>query len=196
MSRVITTARLGTGAAHQLAAVRPDELDPTVRALVAAAAEEAYGRGLREGEVRGAAAAETRAVGLVDQLGAGVSAALERAAQAARTERDETVESAFELALAMAAAILGHEPHDGGAAVAARVRETLGLLEDPSPVVRVHPDDRDVLARALADVRGVTVEADPTLVPGEARITGGWAEADLTHATAFAAIRRDLGVDR
>lgn len=196
MSRVVTTASLGTGAARQLFAVRPDDVDPIVRAIVEEATAEAYDRGLRDGERRGAAAAEARLVGLTDQLGASLGAALDQTLAAILSERTETVESAYELAFAMAAAVLGAEPHDGGAAVADRVRRTLALVEDATPVVRVSPGDVEVVSAALADVRGVTVGPDPTLGAGEARIAGGWAEADLTHATAFAAIRRELGVER
>jgi flagellar biosynthesis/type III secretory pathway protein FliH len=61
--------------------------------------------------------------------------------------------------------------------------------------VRVNPADVAVLERAVAGPRSVVVEADPALAPGEARIVGAWAEADLTHAAAFATIRRELGVD-
>lgn len=196
MSRVVTTARLGTGAARQLLAARPDEVDPSVRDLVDRAVVEAHERGVREGEARGAAAADARRGAELEQLAAGVAAALDRTLVAARSERDETVESAFELAVAMATAILGHEPSDGGAAVARRVRDTLALLDDPAPVVRVAPDTVATLTAALRDVRGVTVEGDPTLVAGEATITGGWADADLTRSAVFAAIRRELGVDR
>lgn len=194
MSRVLTGSVLGTGS-HRLAAAPRDQLDPVVRDLLDKATAEGYERGLRDGHAQGVAAAEARSVAQLDQLTASVTGAVEQAARMAKDACDQDIESAFELAMAIAEAVIGHQPHDGGEVVAERVRETLGLLADPTAVVRVNPDEQELVATALGDLSGVIVEADPMLGPGEARVRGGWAEADLTRATAFAAIRRDLGVD-
>lgn len=187
MSRVVRAAVVGTGP-RRLAAVPPDQVDPVVRDLIAVARAEAHAQGLEEGHARGEASAAARVAQLTDA----VTAALDEVRRAAQRVREESVSDAVELAFAIAAAIVTHEPHDGGAAVAARIQETLAQLEDPSPVVHVSAEDVAVVTAALADHRSV-VTSDPALGFGEARIRGGWADADLTRATAFAAIRRELG---
>lgn len=194
MSRILTGTVVGSGH-HRLGSVPREQHDPVVRDLLDRATAEAYERGLREGHERGAAAGAARSIERLDELRGAIVAAVEGAARAVRASCDDTVEAAFELATAMAAGILDHEPHDGGTAVAARIRETLGLLEDPTPVVQVSVADRDLVTAALVDLRAVTVTVDPGLAPGEARIRGGWADADLTREAAFSSIRRALHGD-
>lgn len=194
MSRVVTSTVVGPGS-HRLAAAPREVLDPVVRERVEQVSAEAFDRGFQEGCEQGAAVAQDELAARLEQLGTRVVAALDAAATRARAADDETVEAAFELAVAMAGAILDAEPHDGGAGVAARIRDALETVEDPAPVVQVHDADLEAVTAALADVRSVTVEVGPGLGSGEARIRGGWADADLTRATAFAAIRRSLHVD-
>jgi len=98
------------------------------------------------------------------------------------------------LALEIARAVVGREPHDEGVALAARVREALTTVDDRPLHLGVHPDDVAGLTRALADVDGLTVAPDPTLTPGEGRLHGRWAEADLTRGAAWLAIQRALAV--
>lgn len=195
MSRVVPATVVGAGP-HRLAAARPDELDPVVRSLIDEARAAAYERGLREGHERGRAERARADDERIERLAAAVGAAVEQGVRAVRAACDEAVGAAFTLAVAMAGAILDHEPHDGGAAVAHRVRATLGQLDEPAPVVRVAPADVDALRAATADLSAVVVEPDPALAPGEARIHGTWAEADLTRAAAFDALRRELGADQ
>lgn len=194
MSRVLTTTVLGD-APHRLLAASRERLDPVVGDLVDQAAADGFERGLREGHARGTAEVERLADERVAQLSSSIAAALDGASRAARATSDDVVESAFDLAVAMAEAILGRELADGGSTIGERVRESLESLDDRSPVVLVSADDVDLVAAATADLGTVTVEVDPRLAPGEARVRGGWAEVDLTRATAFATIRRGLGVD-
>lgn len=188
-------AVVGSGP-RRLSTASQDRVDPVVRDLVERAREDGYAQGLAEGRTRGAEDATEAARQQVDALGRAVTAACQQLRLDAEAERDRTVAAATELALSIAAVVLGREPHDGGDAVAARVRATLDQLDDPAPVVRTSPTDVEVVAAAVADLRGVQIETDPRLQPGDARIDGGWARADLTTAAAFAAVRRELGVDR
>lgn len=183
MSRVVTTPALDAHP-HRLVAAPVDRHDPVVRDLVDRAAARAHERGREEGHREGVAAATTHARELADAL----TEALERATTAAASARTEQVEAVLELGVAIAEAVLGHEPHDGGQAVAVRVREALDQVVEPAATVHVHPGDHDLVARALAD-RGVEVVEDSTLAPGDARVRGGWAEVDLTRATAWQALR-------
>jgi flagellar biosynthesis/type III secretory pathway protein FliH len=96
------------------------------------------------------------------------------------------------LAMEIARAVVGSEPHDGGVALGARLREVLASVDDRPVHIAVHPGDTAILSGALADVDGLTLVADATLSPGEARVHGRWAEADVTRSAAWLAIQRAL----
>lgn len=172
---------------RRLVHVPADQLDPVVRELVEQATVDAHRRGHDEGLREGLATAAAHA----DRLAATLTAALDRTAATATAARDAHAAEVLDLALAIAETVLGREPHDAGQAVAARVREVLDQLVDPTPTVHVHPADQALVAAALAD-RDVTVAADPGLEPGDARVRGGWAEVDMTRRTAWAAVREAL----
>lgn len=163
-------------------------LDAFTRARIDEAVAEAYTRGRRDGAADAradAAAATQRVTAAVADAGAAVISEL-RELRAAAAEADTG------LAVAIAEAVLGREPHDGGMALLARLRDALSALDDEALTVHAHPDDAALLADALdADAR-VTVTPDAGLAPGEARVTGRWAEAELTRAAAWAAVREVL----
>lgn len=186
MSHVVT-APMMDARPHRLASVSPDRHDPVVRDLVEQAAAEAHARGHAEGlrEGRAATAEHTH------QVAHAVSAAIEAAGRSVTADRDACAGEAVQLALTIAQAVLRREPHDGGAAVVDTVRGVLAQLVDPAPAVLVHPDDHDLVVGALADLP-VTVQPDPSLQPGDARVRGGWAEVDLTRAAAWSAIMEAL----
>lgn len=186
MSHVIATPAMDA-APHRLAAAPADRHDPVVRDLVRQAAEEARARGHEEGRREGIATAADHA----QQVATAVVGAMEQAVATAEAARAEQVEALFDLAVAMAETVLGREPHDGGAAVAAQVRDALDQVVDPHATVHVHPDDVDLVTEAMAD-RPVEVVGDRTLAHGDARVRGGWAEVDLTRAAAWRTIRQVL----
>lgn len=172
---------------HRLASASPDRHDPVVRDLVERATADAYRRGHADGHREGMSAAADHA----DQLARSVSAALDAASQTVTVDRAACASEAVELALAIAETVLRREPHDGGAAVAATVRDVLAQLVDPAPTVLVHADDQDLVAAALADLP-VVVQGDPSLQPGDARVRGGWADVDLSRTAAWSAVREAL----
>lgn len=182
MSRLISAPILDDRP-RRLASVAPDRHDPVVREMVERAASEAYDRGRADGVREGEATAAQHA----DRIAASVAAALTTASRQVTADRDACAREAVELAVAIAGAVLRREPHDGGEGVATAVRDVLGQLADPTPAVLVHPDDQPLVADALADL-GVTVQPDPGLEPGDARVRGGWAEVDLTRTTAWSAV--------
>jgi hypothetical protein len=59
-------------------------------------------------------------------------------------------------------------------------------------VVRVAPEAVELVSR-WAEGRDADVVADPSLTPGEARLAGGSASADLTWAQAFSRVREAFG---
>ncbi len=128
------------------------------------------------------------------QLTSLVEAALGSAVARLQAVCEQDAQRITALALEIARAVVGREPHDDGLALAGRVREALATVDDRPLQLGVHPDDVAGLSRALADVAGLTVAPDPTLTPGEGRLHGRWAEADLTRGAAWLAIQRALAV--
>lgn len=165
-------------------------LDAFTRARVEEAAKAAYDQGRRDG----AADARTEAAAAAERVTAALAQARDAAVAELASLRAEQAHATVSLATAIAEAVLGREPHDGGQALLARVRDALASLDDAPLVVRVHADDLDAVAAGVLDER-VSVEVDPRLAPGEGRITGPWAQADLTREAAWGAVRAVLAVE-
>lgn len=178
MSRLLTAPALRSAAAPLRA---PDPVhDPRVQAHVAEAERAAYARGLAEGRRDGAAAAQCAADAVVSAL---AEARAEARALAAGSARDLT-----DLALAMARLVMEHTAAGDPVALEARVLAAAEQLDEPALRVSVSPADGAALAARLRDVSQLEVAEDGTLAPGEARLTGLWARADLTREAAWQAI--------
>lgn len=169
----------------RIATPDPALLDPVVRARVEEAATRARAQGHAEGVAEGRRALLEDGARLAEAIRAGGAEAAERLAQARAARADEVVE----LALALARAVLDREPHDGGIALLRHVRAALEQIDDEPLTVRVSPADAAVVERGLADLHGIAVAADPSIAPGEGRISGPWAHADLRAAAALEALR-------
>ena len=183
--------------APQISADRRSLAEPRVRVdamtqrMIDDARQQGYEAGVAEGHQQGRAeAAQAR------------DAAANAVAERASSMRDEL--SAFahdraaevtDLAAAIAEFVVGHEPHDEGQALLARIRETLEAIDDEPLRVRCCPEDETVVAAGLAEIDGVEVVADPKLGRGEASVDGRWAGAQLTHEAAWARLREVLGGD-
>jgi flagellar biosynthesis/type III secretory pathway protein FliH len=168
---------------------RPDPAnDPFLAALLARTEAEAFARG----KAAGAAEAHAAAAAAVGRAADGLRAAVAEGAAALRAAGVETCRETRDLALAIAGAVLGREPGDGGAALAARLRATLAELDDAPLVVTVPAPEAEVVAAALADEPGVEVRAGAALAPGEARVAGRWASADLTRRALLGALEELL----
>jgi len=166
--------------------------DPQVVAALQQAAAEAYARGRADGadEVRRSAAADAA------RAADGLRAALADGLQALRAHQAAAADDTLELACEIAANLLGREPSDGGAALAARLLDVLDAVDDEAVTVTVGPAEAETVAIALAGTAGVEVRTDPRLAPGEARVAGRWASADLTRTALLAAVRDALLVGR
>lgn len=162
-------------------AAPPPAADPFVRAQVDEAAARAYERGRRDGEA-------TARAGLEASTGR-VEAAFARVCEELAALRRERAGADVELAAAISEVLLDREPHDGGRALLARLREALAELDGGPLSVRVHPDDAEVVRAALAVDGSVEVEAVEHLRPGEAVVDGRFASAELTRAAALDAVR-------
>ena len=161
-------------------------LDAYATRVVEQAAQDAYQRGLADG--RRAVEQELAAAG--DRANGPLRAAIDRVVAEIVALRDERRDGDIELAVAIATAVIGAEPAAGGAALVARIQSTLEHLDDEQLQITVHPDDELIVRSSLGTVEGVeiTVVPDPRLNPGEARISGTYARADLTRDAALRAI--------
>lgn len=186
MSRVLTAPAVAAPA--RALGIPAPALDARTRELLEAAAADAYERGVADGRAAGAASARAEA----QRAAAAVVAALEATAAEARALQAAVADGDVRLASAIAEAVLGRTPHDGGAALLERVHEALSLLDDRPLVVRANPADVDLLADGLRAVGGLSVEPDAALAPGEARVVGQWGSAQLTRAAAWERLREVL----
>ena len=178
MTRLLSRPAIAD-AAHRIAPPAP-VLDDATRDLLARVEAEAYARGRADGQqeaVDAAAATADRAAGAVGH------ALSEVRALVAALEGQRRV-SVLDLARRIATAVLGAEPQGDGRALLDRIDQAVAALDHGPFVVSVSPADRAVVAAASLDLpAGSEVAEDPALRPGEARITGPWSRADLTHAT-------------
>lgn len=139
----------------------------------------AYERGVADG------VAQERSEGLA--LAAAFRQALGDAAATRRAEAQEQAAALLRTALELAERIVGHAPHDDGAALETRVRAALAEVDDEPLELAVHPVDAARLGAVTATDPRLELTTDPSLRPGEAKLRGRWAEADLTRAAAVAA---------
>jgi hypothetical protein len=59
-------------------------------------------------------------------------------------------------------------------------------------VVAIHPQDWDSVRDIVRLPNNMTMDRDPSLRPGEARISGRWATAELTREAALQVAREVL----
>jgi flagellar biosynthesis/type III secretory pathway protein FliH len=165
--------------------------DPTFDPSVTAAIEAAYARGRMEGEAAGRAAGAAEAVEDARRAVAALQAALTQAVAACREARQLQSRDVVELAAAIAAVVIGREPSADTAALLDRVTTALDMLDDPSIVVAANPADVAALEAGLTGI-DLRVTPDPSLLPGEARLVGRWATAELTREAGWAAVSEVL----
>jgi flagellar biosynthesis/type III secretory pathway protein FliH len=160
-------------------------VDDYMADLIEQARAEAFQAGLREGFAAGqadmAAAAEQ------------VHTAISAAASDLVRMRKECVADAIDTGFAVAEFVLGREPHDGGDSLVPRIESALRDIDEEELVVAIHPQDWDAVGSAVRLPNGVSIERDPSLQPGEARINGRWASAELTREAALSVAREVLG---
>ena len=159
-------------------------VDGATADLLEQARAEAFEAGRREGF----------AAGLADMEGAisRVDAALRTAVSDLNDYRAQAVNETIDAALEVAAFVVGQLPEDKGGAIASRIHDALTGLDDEDLVVAIHPQDWDAVSELVRLPAGVTMQRDPSLRPGEARITGKWATADLTREAALHVAREVL----
>ena len=159
-------------------------IDDYMSQVIEQAQAEAFEAGRSEGLAAGRA--ETA------EAAGRVEAALAAAASELVRMRTECVREAVDAGLEVAEFVLGRAAHDDGDTLAPRIEAALSNLDDEELVVTIHPQDWDAISTAVRLPNGVTLERDPSLRPGEARISGRWATAELTREAAFSVVREVL----
>lgn len=172
----------------RLTAPDPAALDPIVRDRVDQAAQRAY----VEGHAAGVAEGRRLALEAAEQLSAAIRASAEEASLRLLAARQERASEVIELAMVVATAVIGQQPHDDGRALLGRVHESLEQLDDEPLTVFVSPDDLDYVQQGLTGFRGVTVLPDERIAPGDGQIEGPWSYVDLSVGAALEAIREAL----
>lgn len=183
MSRVIRNAAVAT-ATPAFGRNGLQFVDDRTADLIEQARAEAFETGRREGFASGRSDME----GAITRIDGALRNAVGQLVQIRADAVEETIDAAFDVA----AFVVGQAPHDDGGAVAARIRDAVGALDDEAMVITIHPQDWDVVSSLVRLPNGVTMERDPSLRPGEARIAGRWATAELTRDAALEVAREVL----
>lgn len=161
-----------------------------VRALIASAGAEAFERGRNEGRRQGLAEAAAQAEALAGPVAAALRGGLDELRQQRQADHADLVA----LAVAVARAVTEGDVRPAGQAVLDDVCRALDGLDDTPLTVLAHPGDAAFLVSGLGSRPGVLVVPDPALAPGDARIRGPWARADVTRAARWAAVGEALGL--
>jgi flagellar biosynthesis/type III secretory pathway protein FliH len=177
----ILHVQIDDAAVHRLGAPQAT-LDASTMAVVDAKVAEATARAYADGEAAGRAAA----VAAADRAAQAVQAAVGQVHAELVAQREQATRLQLDVAAELAEAVIGRVPADDALAVLARVESAMALLDDPELTLHLHPDDHAVLAERR--IAGVTVRADPSVSPGDARITGAHAGAELTRTALLAAV--------
>jgi flagellar biosynthesis/type III secretory pathway protein FliH len=148
----------------------------------------AYDRGFADGIT----AARREASETIDRVAAGVHHALEGVRAHLADLRRVQAEALVGTAMDAAEAILGAAPPIDAGMLTERIRRALSAIDDGPLTVFLSADDREVLGEAIGARFDVEIAEDPALGPGEARVRGPWAQADLTRATALGAVREAI----
>ncbi len=183
MSRIIRTPQL-TAPAELFSGDEPRFYDEAARAAIDAEVARAFEAGRREGF----AAGRQETISAVQRLESALAAALGEAARLRTAAVDDTVQAA----LAIAEYVLGTAVVDATGPLAERIMSAATEIDDETATLSVNPSDWDVIAPIVQLPHGFTVERDPAIRPGEARIRGPWASVELTRTAALERAREAL----
>ena len=162
----------------------PRFYDEDARAAIDAEVARAFEAGRREGF----AAGRQETISAVQRLESALAAALTEAARLRTSAVDDTLGAA----LAVAEYVLGTAVVDATGPLAERIMAAAADIDDETATLFVNPSDWDVIAPIVHLPHGVSVERDPAIRPGEARIQGPWASVELTRAAALERAREAL----
>jgi flagellar biosynthesis/type III secretory pathway protein FliH len=176
----------------------PGERDPDLSHAFESSWREGHDAGWRDGFAAGRAELSGVAANLAATVESMADAYRRTCAQAKAALAGSLVDLAEELVTG----VLGHRPDAATAGLVERLGNALALIDDGPLTIVVHPSTLEVIVPVLdASVATMPIEAraDARLRPGEARIEGPWASAELTWPKLVAAAREalaELAVDQ
>lgn len=144
----------------------------------------AYEQGHRDGVAAGRAQ--------MTDMARRIEAALQMAAADAERMRAAMVAEVLHSAFAVAEYATGVQPIADATVLTERIQRALETLDDEQVTIGVNPADWDAVASNLQLPRGITIDRDPTLQPGEALMRGTWSSIDLTREAALSVAREVL----
>ena len=157
-------------------------------ALEATSVETATSFAFEEGRVAGRAeAAES-----VRELALAVNDAVDRAVSDLQQIRSDAVSQWVEAAIEIAEFLIDSVPEQAARSLLARMDEALAQITDSPLEIHIGATDLELVDQIFGSRSDISVIVDAGLRPGEARITGSAASADMTRSTALAAVRRAL----
>jgi len=176
----------------------PGERDPELTNSLETSWREGHDSGWREGFAAGRADLNGVAANLANTVEAMADAYRRTCAQAKAALAASLIEIAEDLVIG----VLGHRPDAATAGLVERLGNALALIDDGPLTIVVHPSTLEVITPVLdSSVSTMPIEAraDERLRPGEARIEGPWASAELTWPKLVEAARQalaELAIDR
>ncbi len=182
MSRVLRQA--ATAPPTFIGDSTPRFVDQDLAAIVEEARQEAFEQGRQRGRREGHDEAH--------QAAERIDGALARAAEAARIAAVTTVREASMAAVDIAEFVLGGEAITQRGPMRSRVLAVLDQLDDAEVTVLLHPSDVAEFSEGANLPRGLRVQGDATLRPGEAKLEGRWSSVDMTRAAALGVVREAL----
>lgn len=167
--------------------------DSFVDPYLAKRLDEARRAGHESGFADGARAAESAARRSADAAAQRLRTASQDAVGALVSTTMQLVPELVALAVEIARHIVDQVPEELTASLQTRIQAALAQIDDERLTLFVSPADAGELTAGLAGHPQLTVEMDDSLRPGDARIDGLWAHADLTLATAWSIVEASLG---
>ena len=157
-------------------------------ALDATAVETATSYAFEEGRLAGRAeAAES-----VRELALAVNEAVDRAVADLQQIRADAVSQWVEAAIDIAEFLIDSVPEQAAQSLLSRIEDALEQITDTPLEIHIGATDLELVDEIFGNRSDISVIVEAGLRPGEARISGSAASADITRATALAAVRRAL----
>ena len=157
-------------------------------AFDAPSVETATSVAFEEGRLAGRAeAAES-----VRELALAVNDAVDRAVSDLQQVRADAVSRWVEAAIEIAEFLIDSVPEQAAQSLLSRLEDALDQITDSPLEIHICATDLELVDQIFGSRSDISVIVEAGLRPGEARITGSAASADMTRATALAAVRRAL----
>jgi flagellar biosynthesis/type III secretory pathway protein FliH len=154
--------------------------------------DEAQRAGYDQGFADGAKAAESAARRSADAAAQRLRTASQDAVGALVSTTVQLVPELMDLAIRIARHIVDEVPEQVSASLESRIAAALGQIDDEHLTVYVSPFDAGEVTAGFATNPQITMAVDDALRPGEARIDGRWAHADLTLSAAWSIVEASL----